>query len=206
MMHDFLQNDLKDGVDMGDDEPQDSDEEWDALLEKHQEDVLGSESPPDPADPMNQADNSMRTKSKKRLYNRVDLLWAVAWNIAASAAKQMKAGWWIFICSLDDVWVGKRECMSLMIMEPFSCLHLWSPWQAPCGTPGLLGDNPCFGLVGASVLKLGSVAAYACFVVARLLHPCLRSVARRLRRDEKCKKQSFFLEPMSQIFEAVDRS
>jgi hypothetical protein len=119
-------------ADPSEDSPQNSDEEWDALLEKHcQEWLFPPELSQDPKDPLNTAANSLSMKRKQRLHYRVDILWTCAWNYMASAAEKMaKTGSWMHISSLDDVWCGKQENMSVLIVDPFSLLHVWTPWQA----------------------------------------------------------------------------
>ena len=70
-------------------EPHDenSDEEWDALLEKHAREKVYPAVLPDPKDPLGLKVNKLSDQASKRLYWRINLLWHVMfnyWPVAAS--------------------------------------------------------------------------------------------------------------------------
>ena len=130
-MYDYLKNEKKDLASPADDEPQNSDEEWEALLERHSDEMANPPALPDPKDPFNMKDNRLSTKEKKRLYYREDILLVTLENYLASSRKFADTTDLPYVCSsLDDVWMGRQENMTVLMIEPISQVGMWGSWQA----------------------------------------------------------------------------
>ena len=73
----------------------------------------------------------MKSKDKKRLYFRSDILWPMMWNYVISIWRALCEPLSPVICvSVDDVWLGKGEVMKELIVDPFRCLECWGVDQA----------------------------------------------------------------------------
>ena len=86
-MHDFLQNERRALAVPDVDEALDYDEEWNALIAKHTSEILVPPQLPDKDDPYNVGCNSMKSREKKRLFNRHDIMLHVFFNYMASGNK-----------------------------------------------------------------------------------------------------------------------